>query len=88
MARFTCSACGQEWDKHPFLQLPCPTCDAPAGAWCRRPSEHSGPFVEIHVAREQAVVDAGLVDICPAAKKKKIVKQTKVTGQMALPIQI
>lgn len=26
--------------RHPVLAVPCPTCAAEAGAWCRRPSGH------------------------------------------------
>lgn len=78
--RWSCSLCGEEWDQHPFLQLPCPTCHARAGAWCVRPSGHSGPFVEIHVAREQAVVDAGLINICPAAKSGQDPEKGRSTG--------
>lgn len=87
---YYCSACGQEWDEHPFLQLPCPLCGAEAGAWCKRPSGHSGPFVDIHIAREQAVLDAGLIEVCPAGahdgRNQKKQKYQKSGGQLALPI--
>lgn len=33
------------------LSFECPTCLAPRGQQCMRPSGHSGPFVETHVAR-------------------------------------
>lgn len=33
--------------------VPCPQCAAPAGSYCRRPSGHTGPFVEYHRARRQ-----------------------------------
>jgi len=29
----------------------CPTCGAKVGSWCKRPSGHSGPFVQFHAAR-------------------------------------
>jgi hypothetical protein len=34
------------------LLVPCPDCHAPVGVGCRRPSGHSGPFVELHAARD------------------------------------
>ena len=56
--------CGREgeWSKDPRLVLPCPDCHAAAGHGCRRPSGHN---CEVHIPREQAVVDAGLFPICP-----------------------
>lgn len=81
---YQCSNCGEEWETHPFLQLPCPTCHAPAGAWCRRPSGHSGPFTDIHVAREQAVLDAGLVKKCPAAVEREKPATKVDPAQMSL----
>lgn len=32
----------------------CPVCNARAGAYCRRPSGHSGPFVAPHSDRTKA----------------------------------
>ena len=84
--RWSCSLCGETWDEHPFLQLPCPTCHARAGVWCVRPSGHSGPFIEIHVDREQAVLDAGLIKKCTAAHDNGRSQKKAVNGQLALPI--
>ena len=32
-------------------RVPCPSCGANAGAYCRRPSGHSGPLIQPHAAR-------------------------------------
>ena len=38
--RYHCHACGEEWDVHPFRQVPCPDCGAAVGVRCKRPSGH------------------------------------------------
>jgi hypothetical protein len=60
-----CETCGETWEKHPVLAVPCPTCRVRAGAWCRRPSGHRA--MALHVAREQAALDSGILHRCPAA---------------------
>lgn len=45
--------------KGPPFDMPCPTCGARAGAWCKRPSGHSGPFVTPHAARVRSSQEAG-----------------------------
>lgn len=37
--------------RHPVLAVPCPTCRARAGAWCRRPSGHRA--MSLHAARRR-----------------------------------
>ena len=64
---FSCRRCGQEWEKDPRLAVACVRCGAAAGVGCKRPSGHSGPFVEPHVIREQAALDSGLITLCPCA---------------------
>jgi hypothetical protein len=68
-SKFSCLNCGEQWAKHPATQVPCPDCKAPAGSVCRRPSGHEVPGGDVHVSREQAAVDAGLLQICAAAKE-------------------
>lgn len=63
---FSCASCGQEWKKHPATVVPCPDCHAGVGLVCVRPSGHTVPLGEIHVRREQAAVDAGLLLRCTA----------------------
>lgn len=41
-----------------FREVACPACGARAGAYCRRPSGHAGPFVEPHQQRRQVAVAA------------------------------
>lgn len=65
---FTCRACGEQWERHPVTRVPCPTCRAPAGAWCVRPSGHKAQ--ELHIDREQAALDAGVLQRCLASPPK------------------
>ena len=61
----TCKLCGEEWKRDPALEVVCPSCSAPIGARCRRPSGHSCP---IHAPRDRLALD--LIDSytpCPAA---------------------
>jgi hypothetical protein len=62
---FTCNTCGEHWETHPFWVVPCSKCFAPAGSPCVRPSEHINVGGYVHVEREQAAVDSGLVKMCP-----------------------
>lgn len=65
---FTCRTCGEQWERHPVTRVPCPTCRAPAGAWCVRPSGHKAQ--ELHIDREQAALDSGALQRCPASPPK------------------
>jgi hypothetical protein len=69
----SCSACGQEWDRDPALEVTCPTCNARIGTYCseQRPSGYRIRFGStlIHPARDQAAMDFGLLQRCPAAQK-------------------
>ncbi|GAB3841048.1 hypothetical protein [Hymenobacter jeollabukensis] len=64
-SRFACANCGEQWEKHPATVVACPDCKEKAGAVCRRPSGHEVPGGDVHVSREQAAVDAGLLPRCP-----------------------
>ena len=44
--------------KSPIMAVPCPSCGAKVGRWCKRPSGHSGPMVAFHAARRQAAEEA------------------------------
>ncbi|MDN5696546.1 MAG: hypothetical protein L0G70_01075 [Rubrobacter sp.] len=66
-----CHGCGQEWPRHPALEVECPQCGAAEGRGCKRPSDHAGPFVEPHAAREQAAVDQGVLELCPEGPTRK-----------------
>ena len=69
-----CHFCGQQWPRHPALEVECPQCGARSGQDCIRPSGHAGPFVEPHAAREQTAVDQGVLELClegPTAIKQR-----------------
>lgn len=57
--------CDMSWDVDPVLLVPCPNCHAPVGTRCRRPSGHSGPFVELHAARDLFADREGKYGPCP-----------------------
>ena len=41
--------------------MPCPTCLAPVGVNCPRPSGHN---CELHIPRDQPALDAGVIIKC------------------------
>lgn len=49
---FRCTLCGQTWPRDPAVEVPCPTCHAPIGRNCRRPSGHPIPGDKIHPGRD------------------------------------
>lgn len=60
--------CGREWSRDPVLEVECPDCKAPVGVGCRRPSGHSGPFVELHAARDILADRLGKYGPCPLGR--------------------
>lgn len=60
--RARCTLCRHEWKRDPVFEVKCPTCKAKVGAFCKRPSGHSGPLVNFHAARDLAASDAGAYD--------------------------
>jgi len=64
----TCHACGEEWPRHPALEVECPVCRAHVGVHCKKPSGHAFWRNALpHVEREQRAVDAGKMTRCSAA---------------------
>jgi predicted amidophosphoribosyltransferase len=59
-----CDNCGQEWPRDPALEVACPKCRAPVGRVCRRPSGHNLWGNQPHRERDQAAMDAGLLQVC------------------------
>ncbi len=57
--------CHRSWPRDPVLEVACPDCRARVGVGCRRPSGHSGPFVELHVARDILADREGRYGACP-----------------------
>lgn len=64
----SCACCGQRWPRDPSLEVPCPTCKARVGAWCRRPSGHKA--MDLHADRERAAMAAGKLHPCPSAEAR------------------
>ena len=60
--------CDREWPRDPMLEVSCPDCRAPVGVRCKRPSGHSGPFVQAHAARDFAADAAGAYGPCPLGR--------------------
>lgn len=60
----TCQNCGQTWARDPALEVACPTCKAPAGRRCRRPSGHRTPYGVPHADRDRAAMAAGKLAPC------------------------
>ena len=66
----SCSACGQEWDRDPALEVSCPTCNARIGCYCSSPRA-SGYRMRfgaalIHAARDRLAMNSGFLKPCPA----------------------
>lgn len=57
--------CGQTWPRDPALEVICPTCRAPIGRACARPSEHRTWGGEPHAERDIAADRAGRYGPCP-----------------------
>jgi hypothetical protein len=74
----TCSNCGEAWPRDPALEGECPSCHAPAGRRCKRPSGHS---CELHHSRDQAAMDAGFLRPCP---KGPSAQPAHLPGQLSL----
>lgn len=62
-----------------YKGVPCPTCGAKAGRWCKRPSGHSGPMVSFHAARRKAAEDAARESAPPV--EGPATDQAEVAGQ-------
>lgn len=60
--------CDREWPRDPMLEVPCPDCGAGIGVHCKRPSGHSGPFVNAHASRDLAADAAGAYGTCPLGR--------------------
>ncbi|OAN53493.1 zinc finger domain-containing protein [Sphingobium sp. TCM1] len=60
--------CGLTWPRDPVLEVACPTCKAPVGVGCKRPSGHSGPFIELHAERDLLADREGKYGPCPLGR--------------------
>ena len=59
-----CSRCGEEWPRDPALEVKCPTCNAPVGIKCKRPSEHTVFGGQPHAARDRLAMEKGFMEKC------------------------
>ena len=57
--------CDREWNNDPILDVACPDCRAGVGIRCKRPSGHSGSFVDAHAARDLEADRQGAYGACP-----------------------
>lgn len=57
--------CVRTWTRDPVLEVPCPTCSAPVGARCKRPSEHRVFGGEPHDERDRLADREGKYGPCP-----------------------
>lgn len=60
-----CNLCPKTWPRDPVLEVACPTCNVGVGQPCRRPSEHTLPFGDFHVARDLLAAAEGHYGHCP-----------------------
>lgn len=74
--------CANSWPRDPVLDVACPDCKVPVGAGCRRPSGHSGPFVELHAARDILADREGKYGPCPLG----LCGLDRTSPQLGLPL--
>jgi hypothetical protein len=75
----TCSNCGEEWPCDPALEGRCPTCHAPVGVKCRRPSGHP---CELHASGDRGAMDTGFLRLCPKGPSAQL--ERVLTPQLEL----
>ena len=64
MTAVHCARCGETWPHgDPALRVACPSCQAPPGRRCHRPSAHE---CVVHAARDRLAMEQGLLKPCPA----------------------
>jgi hypothetical protein len=95
-----CRYCGDEWPRHPALEVACPKCGAGIGKPCKakRPSGHQVVLgTEPHIEREQIAVDAGIWAKCqigapgheqPEPKKAKAKPEPKPEKAKPKPVVV
>ena len=70
----TCSACKQNWPRHPALEIRCPVCFADIGHHCVVPKR--GRRTDPHSAREDEATARGLLAPCPGRNRHHFVKRS------------
>lgn len=76
--------CGDEFPRHPALEIACSQCHAPIGKPCKRPSEHAvfrgSDGHALHAQRRKAAFEAR-----PCSCLRKWEEAQRTTGQRAHP---
>ena len=80
----TCRNCGGTYPYDPALDVVCPTCQAPKGVKCRRPSGHD---CELHIARDALALKEGKIWLCPASKASRG-QRILASGQLTMGLCI
>lgn len=83
MTPVACRWCGQTWEAHPALAVPCPRCDAPVGSPCKRPSEHATFGGVPHVERERQALEDGILEMCPEGPTARAERDGDASGGAA-----
>lgn len=60
--------CGRTWPRDPALEVACPTCRAPAGRRCKRPSGHRVFGGAPHDTRDRLADRLGHYGKCPSGR--------------------
>ena len=88
-----CKTCHQIWPRDPILEVACPTCRAPIGRRCKRPSGHDAG--NVHAARDLLAMErVPGYGRCLAAQPKPALAPARrrsrsprlSTQQLALPL--
>ena len=59
--------CTVSWPRDPVLEVPCPSCKANVGVWCRKPSGHQMRG-EYHADRDLLADREGKYGKCPSGR--------------------
>lgn len=76
-------SCDRTWDRHPILEISCPSCDADVGERCKRPSGHDvqGKHGRFHNQRYYDALDADHFGECPLDRCPESSEQSKQREQ-------
>lgn len=72
-------SCDRSWNRHPILEISCPTCGAGEGEMCKRPSGHgvNGEHGRYHTHRYYDALDEGHFGDCPLDRCPESSTQSK-----------
>lgn len=81
--------CDRTWPRDPVLEVACPTCRAPVGVQCKRPSGHRVFGGEPHPDRDRLADRAGHYGPCPlglCGLDNVAMRQAATPPQLDLPL--